>query len=79
MAKLDDFSSSYYVNGILVDTSNRIVKIRGKEIPFVEGMTGMNVKTVDNNITIDGYRLKNNEWQATLPTRIKHWIKRKNH
>lgn len=77
MAQLGNFGSSFHVNGIYVDTFRRKVVVDGKDIPFVEGMTGNNITTINDQVTIDGYKLVNGEWKEPNRVSFMNWLKRK--
>lgn len=48
---------------IRVDTSQRVVVVNGKAIPFAAGMSGRRISVTKTGITVDGYRLRDGVWR----------------
>lgn len=56
------------INGvsIITDSSRRVTIISGVECPWVKGMKGKSTSQINGKVYIDGYELKNGQWERTL-------------
>lgn len=61
-------NKSYMNNAIIINSANiKNTIINGVEYPWVNGMKGNSITTINNKVFIDGYELKKNgKWKITL-------------
>ncbi|CEQ01669.1 Uncharacterised protein [[Clostridium] sordellii] len=52
---------------VVTNSNRRITAINGIEYPWVKGMKGVSITTINGKVFIDGFELnKNGEWKRTL-------------
>ncbi|WP_242289102.1 MULTISPECIES: hypothetical protein [Bacillus cereus group] len=58
--------SNFVTGAIIVNQTNRVVRIGSLEIPFHEEMTGKNMTTINGRCYIDGFELVDGKWKKTF-------------
>lgn len=53
-------------NTIISSKENRMTTINGIKYPWVKGMKGNCISSINEKTYIDGYELKNGKWKKTL-------------
>lgn len=67
-------SSNFHTNGVLINSSKRVVIVNGQTIPFADGMTGQSLTTINDKVYIDGHEIVDGKWKKTWTARIKNWF-----